>query len=85
MVLMFLLVIGLVVSVAVLIVWTRNQVVDLGYQISESAQRIAVLQTEQRALTDQKAHFMNLDRLAGQAAKVDLRAPRQDQVIVFDE
>lgn len=77
--------ITLFVACSVLVVWTRNQVVGLGYQINSANSTLTQLREENRGLTDSHNEYVNLDRLQKDSAKLGLVKPRTDQVIVIYE
>lgn len=86
MVLFFCLVIAVVVSVALLIVWTRNQVVDLGYQISAANEEYFELKAENRELFRKRYKLINLDRLQNEAPRHGLGKHTNEQlIIIYDD
>ena len=86
MILAFLLATAIFVSSAVSIVWTRNQVVTLGYEINNANVGLSSLKVENRKLVKKRYEYINLEELHRASATFDLRKPTDEQIIViYDE
>lgn len=79
----FLSAIVLIVASLVIIVWTRHQVVRLGYEIDRANQTLVDLRTEHRELTRQRYETVNLETLDALAAQYGLVKPEDDQILVI--
>ena len=86
MILAFLLAIAIFVSSAVLIVWTRNQVVTLGYEINSANVNLSNLKAENRKLIKKRYEYINLEDLHKASVAFGLHKPIDEQIIViYDE
>jgi hypothetical protein len=85
MILTFLLAIVVFVGCALLIVWTRDQVIQLGYQINTANVALSSLRQENRKLVNRRYELLNLPKLARQSAKLGLVKPKSEQILVIYE
>jgi cell division protein FtsL len=76
--------VGALVSLALLHVWSRLQVVQMGYVLSTSAKLQNQLEQENRELRVEIATLTSPDRLEGRArGRLGLARPQKGQVIVL--
>lgn len=72
-----------VMSVALLLVWQRLRVINLGYVLSSKTKLERQLEQENRELSLELATLTSPERLESVARKLDLREPTKGQVVVL--
>ena len=85
MILAFLLALVLFVASAVLIVWTRDQVVRYGYEINHASVTLSELKFENRKLLKKQYELFNLERLHRRSQELGLNKPQTHQLLVIYE
>ena len=70
------------VGVALLLVWQRLRVVQLGYEFSTTTKLEQRLEQENRELRLELATLTSPERLEAMAQRLGLREPRKGQVVV---
>jgi cell division protein FtsL len=71
------------VGVALLLVWQRLRVVQLGYELSTTTKLERRLEQENRELRLELATLTSPERLEAMARRLGLREPRKGQVVVL--
>ena len=78
-------VVALLVSACLLCVWSRTEAVQLGYSLSETAQNINTLNTEQQQLRAEAASLRSPERIESLARqKLGMQYPGPEQIRVME-
>ena len=85
MILLFILALIAFVASAVLIVWTRDQVVRYGYKINNANVELSGLKLENRKLIKHRYQYINPDSLLQASKRLGLQKPVNEQILVIYE